>query len=149
MAEWLARANALGLAEQAHSFWEIVETTAWLAANLPAIVSYSDAPKTLDELRDAADHPRLGYERHHIVERQRKSRDSLSNWNRFGDRLDSPENLVRIPYWKHVEISSWYSTPNTNPRYGGLSPRDYLRGKSWEEQYQLGLETLRIIGVLK
>jgi hypothetical protein len=35
------------------------------------------------------------------------------------------------------------------PDYGGLSPRDYLRGKSWEEQYEIGLKALRRFGVLK
>jgi hypothetical protein len=146
-AEWLARAIALGLAEQAESFWRIVETTAWLAGNLPAILSYRDDPKTLDELRDAAARPRLGYERHHIVERQYGSVDPISNWSRFGDRLDSRENLARIPYWKHVEISSWYSTFNDD--FNGLTPRDYLRGKSWDEHYKVGLEAMRIFGVLK
>ena len=61
--------------------------------------------------------------------------------------LDSRENLVRIPRWKHVEISSWYSRRNDD--YGGLTPRDYLRGKGWNEQYAIGLEALQLFGVLK
>jgi len=47
----------------------------------------------------------------------------------------------------HRDISDYYSTPN--PAYGGLSPRDFLRGKSFEEQYQEGLKILRKFGVLK
>ncbi len=42
---------------------------------------------------------------------------------------------------------AWYSTPNI--RYGGKSPREFLRGKSWKEQYEFGLQTLRDFGVLK
>jgi hypothetical protein len=147
-AEWLKRAFVLNI-EQARSFLRLLETIAWLNANLPGILSYQDPPKTLEELHDAVARPRLGYERHHIVERHHGSKDESANWNRFRDRLETRENLVLVPYWKHVEISSWYSTPNTNPRYGGLSPRDYLRGKSWDEQYQLGLEMLLDFGVLK
>jgi len=146
-AEWLARAIAKDLTERVRTFSEIVQTTAWLAGNVPAILSYFDDPKDLDELHDAAAHPRLGYDRHHIVERQRRSKDPLSNWTRFGERLDARENLVQIPYWKHVEISSWYS--KRNDAFGGLTPRAYLRGKSWEEQYQVGTDTMQMFGVAK
>jgi hypothetical protein len=98
LADAARRNEAYGnLVEQARSLWQIVETTAWLAGNLPAILSYRDGAKTLDELRDAAPRPRPGYERHHIVERQLRSVDPLFNQNRFGDRLDSPGNLVRNP----------------------------------------------------
>ena len=55
--------------------------------------------------------------------------------------------LWRIPHWKHDEISSWYSKPNI--RYGDVSPRNYLRGKSWDKQYRVGLKVLRDFGVLK
>jgi hypothetical protein len=36
-----------------------------------------------------------------------------------------------------------------NPLLGNATPRDYLRGKSWQEQYAIGLEALRLFGVLK
>ena len=36
-----------------------------------------------------------------------------------------PENLVRIPTFKHWEITGWYMKKNFD--YDGLSPRDYLR----------------------
>jgi hypothetical protein len=61
--------------------------------------------------------------------------------------LDEPDNLVRIPKWKHVEISAWYSAKNDN--YGGITPRAYLRGKSWEEQFDIGLRAMRRFGVLQ
>jgi hypothetical protein len=81
------------------------------------------------------------------VERHYQSEDPAANSERFKDLLETRENLVLIPYWKHVEISSWYSTKNKS--YGGLRPRDYLRGKSWEEQYIFGIQKLRDFGVLK
>jgi hypothetical protein len=124
-----------------------VEGAAWLADYLPKIWSYLDAPKTLGELQIAIDDPRFGYEIHHIVEVQRRSDNPERNWLRFADRINSPENLVLIPYWKHVEISSWYS--NRNDLHGNQTPREYLRGKSWQDQYDLGLEAMRLFGILK
>ncbi len=60
--------------------------------------------------------------------------------------IDAPENLVRISTFVHWEINAWYSTPNEN--FGGLSPRDYLRSKSWDERWQVGMDALRMFGVL-
>jgi hypothetical protein len=150
-AEWLKRALAAGEKAgppQARAFLRILRTTWWLGENLPRILSYLDEPKTLEELQNAVSNPRLGYQRHHIVEGQYRSGDLLVNSKRFPDRLETRENLVRIPYWKHVEISAWYSTPNRQ-EYGGLTPREFLRGKDWNEQYQLGIQKLKDFGVLK
>jgi hypothetical protein len=46
------------------------------------------------------------------------------------------ENLVRIPRYKHWQISSWYMTKNW--AFGDLSPRDYLRGRDWYERMKVG-----------
>jgi hypothetical protein len=71
-----------------------------------------------------------------------------ANAKEFNDgRLESRENKVRIPYWKHREISDWYSTPNEE--FGWRTPREYMRGKNWEEQYNYGLLVLRKFGALK
>lgn len=35
-----------------------------------------------------------------------------------------------------------------NDNFGGLSPREYLRGKSWEEKRRVGLDALMRFGVL-
>ena len=153
LATWLGRALAvLGAAYEldprVQMLLAAIEATVWLADYLPKIFSYLDDPKTLEDLRTAATRPAPpGYEIHHIVEAQKGSDNPQSNARTFPDLIDSPANLVRIPYWKHVEISSWYSTINED--YNGLSPRDYLRGKSWEEQYEIGLKALRRFGVLK
>lgn len=63
------------------------------------------------------------------------------------DMIDARDNLVRIPKFKHEEISAWYQTKNRE--FGGLSPRDYLRGKLWEERRSVGLRALVDHGVLK
>jgi hypothetical protein len=59
----------------------------------------------------------------------------------------SPENLVRIPRFKHWEINSLYMTKNKD--YRGLSPREYLRGKPWAERVGSGLDALKLHGVLR
>src|SRR5579883_2026917 len=82
-----------------------------------------------------------GYETHHIVERG-------PNDGRFSEeQLEGPENVVRIPYYKHRDISDYYSTKNDE--LGGMTPRDYLRGKSFEEQRQFGIDTMRKFKVIK
>ncbi|HEV7911754.1 MAG TPA: hypothetical protein VGP28_11885 [Methylocella sp.] len=53
----------------------------------------------------------------------------------------------RIPRLKHWEITGWYM--RGNKRFGGLSPREYLRGKDWDERRQVGLEALIEAGVLE
>jgi hypothetical protein len=150
-AQWLAAAAAAGASDTAdfriRAFLYLLEATAWIVAYLPEIESYLDDPKTLDELQHAVADRQPGYQLHHIVETQYNSSREDSNARRFADRLEARENRVLIPTWKHVEISSWYST--RNDLYGGLTPRAYLRGKSWDLQYEVGLGTLRRHGVLK
>jgi hypothetical protein len=148
-AVWLARAIAvLGLADpEVEAAIAAIEAVGWLADYLPKIWSYSDPPKTLEELQNAVGSGWPGYETHHIVEAQLNSENSDRNSLRFANSINSRENLVRVPYWKHVEISAWYS--RKNDRYGGQTPRAYSRGKSWDDQYEVGLEALRLFGVLR
>jgi hypothetical protein len=152
IATWLGRAaGILGVAfstdPRVRMAFAAIEAVAWIAKYWPLIESYLDEPKTLGELQNAVDQPGYGYEIHHIVEAQPRSENPQRNSLRFADQINSRENLVRVPYWKHVEISSWYS--RANDQFGDLSPREYLREKSWEEQYDVGLRALRRFGVLK
>jgi hypothetical protein len=64
-------------------------------------------------------------------------------------RIDDDDNIARIPRFKHWDIHTWYETPNREPPYHGLRPREYLRGRDWDERYDLGLEMLRKHGVLR
>lgn len=125
------------------AFWEAFSAgAAWIAEEAASYFSYFDPPRSLQELQDAVYRPRRGYDIHHIVERHTVATDGSE------DRLlNAPENLVRIPRWKHWELNGWYQTPNKD--YGQLTPREYLRGTSWELRRQVGLDGLRAIGVLK
>lgn len=77
------------------------------------------------------------------VEQTAADRDGHS-W----DDIDGPDNLVSIPRLKHWEITRWFMR-GKNDNYGGLSPREYVRGKDWDERRRIGLDALIEAGVLK
>jgi hypothetical protein len=118
------------------------ETALWLYDKYPSIKAHLDGPKSLEELQNNVGKPGKGYDVHHIVE-QAPARD-----NKIPDALiDGPDNLVLIPRLKHWEITGWYM--HGNERYGGRSPREYLRGEDWDERRRVGLDALIRFGVLK
>jgi hypothetical protein len=121
---------------------DLVAKSSWLYPALPYISSYLDAPKNLGELQEDALTSKLGYDRHHIVEQSSAEADNYPR-----SRIDAPDNLVRIPRMKHWDINRWYETKNRY--YGDVSPREYLRGKDWEERRRVGLDALIRFGVLK
>lgn len=120
---------------------------AWLAQLLPLIYSYAHPAKTLSELQQDAQNPQPGYQIHHIVEQTPARQDGFSEV-----QIDGPDNLVRIPTLKHWQINGWYGRPNAqfkDKNDNDMSPRDYLRGKSWEERLRVGKEALILFGVLE
>ena len=137
---WLVRT---GLRESPYgTLLDLIEIGSWVYDYSPYLVAYFDAPKTLDELRAAAETPTKGYDRHHIVERTPALDDDLDP-SRIGGR----ENLILVPTMKHWEITAWYAT--RNKEYRGLSPREYVRGRDFDERLKFGLDVLRDFGVLK
>ena len=68
-------------------------------------------------------------------------------WKPFNSMIHAPDNLVRIPRFKHWEITSWYMTKNKDCK--GLPPREHLRGRPWAERMGIGLDALILHGVLK
>jgi hypothetical protein len=138
-ARWLARA----LGEFVAALEASAETALWLHDNLPLIKAYLDGPKSLDELQSDVGTKKKGYDVHHIVEKT-PARDD----KKIPDALiDGPDNLVSIPRLKHWEITGWFISPRK--AFGYLSPREYLRGKSWEERRRVGLDALIDAGVLE
>jgi hypothetical protein len=141
IAKWALRAALRIPAGPVGTALLVLEAAWWVYQNYPNIKSYLDAPKSLDELKDAVSNPEKGYDIHHIVEQTPAENDGFSR-----DLIDSRDNLVRIPTLKHWEITGWYARPNGD--FGGLSPRAYLRGKDWQERVRIGHKALRIQGVL-
>jgi hypothetical protein len=106
------------------------------------ITAYADPPKSLEELHDAVSFPAAGYEIHHIVEQGPATAEGFPR-----SQIDARDNLVRIPKLKHQDITGWFGKPNED--YLGMMPREYLRGKGWEERRRVGIDALIQLEVLK
>jgi hypothetical protein len=119
-----------------------IEAAYWGYQAYPYVKAYLEPPKTLDELKRAVSNRQIGYEIHHVVEKK-----AAKDANYPKQMINGPANLVRIPTLKHWQITGWYMQANKN--YRGLSPRAYLRDKSWEERTRVGLEALIEFEVLK
>ncbi|CAH1655044.1 conserved hypothetical protein [Hyphomicrobiales bacterium] len=119
-----------------------IEAGQKLYAEWLSIRSYQDEPKSLGELQEHAGKKRPGYDDHHIVEQSAGAREGFPRSD-----IDGMANIVSIPRYKHHEITGWYTKQNIN--YGNLSPRNYLRDKSWVEHVEVGHEALRAFKVLK
>lgn len=127
----------------------LLSAVPWLREFGASIQSYRDPPKTLEELQQAVTpNTTPGYDDHHIVNQAaRKEHDEERGFPKSW--IDSSQNIVRIPKWKHWDMNAWYEKPNSERPFSGLSPREYLRGKDWLERYQLGLDVLIRHKVLK
>ena len=149
LADALVSHLASGAHDAAMRLIDTAEILGWLSPQIPNVVtsvqSRIEGPEDLDELIDAVQpglHP--GYNDHHIVE-QGPQNDDLSPEDQA--RIGDPENLVRIPTYAHIEITTYYS--KADPDLDWLTPRQYLRGKSFDERYEFGLNVLRDEGLLK
>jgi hypothetical protein len=138
-AYWLATAGK-GVAAR---YLKILQAVYWVTTlALPYVRAYLSPPKTLTELQQDAQSPQVGYNIHHVVEQTPARDDGFPD-----DMIDGRDNLVRVPTLKHWLITAWFQTKNSD--YGDSSPRDYLRGKSWEERRRVGTDALTRFGVLK
>ncbi len=152
VAKWLLRAGvrtAIRIGIEATiggpvgDFLLALEAAYWLYQYLPAIQSYLDPPKTWGELQQNRE---PGYDKHHVVERWSKN-DGIPQ-----SLIESPDNTVPIPKMKHWDMNSWLDTPNEDFKDSDgnkISPRQSMKGKSWEERYQFGLDVLKKFNVLK
>jgi hypothetical protein len=142
-ARWLIRASLEAtLGGPVGDYLVALEAAYWLYQYLPYIRAYLQPPKTWAELQEDALSPQKGYDIHHPVEQTPAEQDGFSP-----DEIDASENRLRIPTLKHWEITAWYATRRED--FGGLSPRDYLRGKSWEERVRVAKIAMIRFGVLK
>ena len=96
----------------------------------------------MEELSANVRKARTGYQDHHIAKQAAARADGFPR-----EMIDGPGNLVSVPTYKHREISAYYQTKQR--KLGNLSPREYLRGKSWSERQQFGRDTLVKYKVLK
>lgn len=119
-----------------------IKTALWLLEFAHRVNAYLELPKTLEELQRAVGTWQPDTHIHHIVEKTPAEQDG------FGPELiDAPENKVRISRLKHEDITAWFARKNRD--FGMLSPREYLRRKSWADRRKIGLDALIEHGVLK
>jgi hypothetical protein len=137
-ANWLARNG--GLAGSA--FMGAIANVEWLQDRQALIRAAANPPQTFEEMQAGVGKKRPGYYDHHVVEQTWAEYFGFSR-----SQIDDPENLVSIPRLKHWQIAGWYGA--ANPEYGGLSPRDYLADKDWNERRRVGLNALVQFGVGK
>ena len=80
-----------------------------------------------------------GYQWHHIVNQ------NPTNKKRFGTRLHCTDNLIALPVSVHRKISGFY---NSKQKWSGRRRvREVINDRSWSEQYEFGLATLRDHGI--
>jgi hypothetical protein len=142
-AYWLARAALKEVANPlVGTFINLIEAAYWSSKVAPYIRAYLDPPKSWEELHRAVSSPAKGYDIHHIAE---KTSARKAGYPRY--MIGGAENLVRIPTLKHWQITGWYMTANDD--FAGLSPREYLQNKNWNERMRVGRQALEKYGVLK
>lgn len=103
-----------------------------------AVIGYKSYPAFIRDVGKAGD----GMNWHHIVEQ------NPANVKKFGqEKLQNPHNIIRIPGGKgslHAKISGYYSSKQ--PFSEGKTVRQWLSNKSYEEQYEFGIEKLKMFG---
>ena len=139
VAKWAAKE---GIKKAAGLIGVVIEVGSWVWEARDYVDAYLDDPKSLGELQSEVSTPATGFDIHHIVEQTPAEKEGF-----LRNQIDGPDNLVRIPTLKHWEINGWYS--RSREEFGGLSPRDYLRGKGWSEKTRVGRLALVRHGVLK
>jgi RHS repeat-associated protein len=83
-----------------------------------------------------------GFEWHHIVEQH------SSNIQKFGsEAIHNTGNLIPAPYDPHRALSGFYSS--IQEFTGGQTVREWLKSKSFSEQFEFGIERMREFGIIK
>nr|WP_224372554.1 hypothetical protein [Hyalangium versicolor] len=96
--------------------------------------------KSMKDFKNALGSAGEGKNWHHIVEQ------TPSNLERFGpEALHNTENVIAVDADTHAKISAYYSSKQKLT--GGMVVREWLRTKSYEEQREFGLKTLRQFGI--
>lgn len=83
-----------------------------------------------------------GYEYHHIVEQ-----GGTNAINIAAEKLQSTQNIVRIPKLVHEAINAEYGMASREEP--GLTVRQFLQRQPYEVQYARGLKIMRDLGVIK
>jgi len=140
---------ALDIADNISETIDVINT---LEDITPELQRSLDPPKELDELRadkEFRSFPSFdafkryygpageGYEWHHIVEQS-------ADFPR--EKLNTTENIIRVPKFIHEEINGIYSSTIEERSY---TIRDMIQREGFGTQREFGLQQLRNLGVIK
>lgn len=139
-AKWMARAVMRGT--PVGRLLDVVDLALWLRGHKADIMAFLDPPRSLDELRDRVQEPREGYEVHHPVEQAAARRDGFPE-----ELIRSYQNETLVPRYRHWQVTGWFMSHNED--FGLRSPREILRGLSWEERLDMGLQAMIKMKILK
>ena len=99
---------------------------------------------TFKDFKDAFGAAGPGQAWHHIVEQ------TINSGKFAAEILQNPANLLKLPHGKgaiHMKISGFYSS---RPRFaGGLTVRQWLSKKTFKEQFEFGIKTIKRFGGTK
>jgi hypothetical protein len=123
-----------------------------LADAYPEVKAYLAPPRTLGEMRRTEEFKSFnsfdsyksdmgpakpGHELHHCVAQSSGFAPNL---------IHTTQNILEIPYWRHIRISAYYNTKQA--ALGNLSPREWLKGRNFDEHEEFCWKTLRQFGAL-
>jgi hypothetical protein len=113
-------------------------TAAGRAAAAEGVALFRRAFNSEAQLKNYLKKAPKGMHWHHIVEQNKAAQ--------FGQRrIQSIENIVAIPEKEHTELSAFYASKQQFSE--SMRVRHWLRGQSFEEQYEFGMEQLkRVLG---
>ncbi|WP_347487982.1 RHS repeat-associated core domain-containing protein [Desulfoscipio sp. XC116] len=95
---------------------------------------------TFNDVKKFLGSPGEGRQWHHIVEQSQINKSGFSP-----TQIHNTNNLIAVDKATHAKISGYYSS---KPEFAhGKTVRDWLAGKSYEEQYKFGLDVLNRFGV--
>ena len=105
--------------------------------NLPEDQGYSSFRKLKKNIGSAGE----GNDWHHIVE---QSQIRLSGFE--SEQINNTSNIIAVDHDTHMKITGYY-----NSVYGdtGLTLRKWLAGQSYETQYKVGMDVLKMFGVIE
>lgn len=78
---------------------------------------------------------------HHIVEQSQIEKSGFSPY-----QIHNTSNIIAVDKVTHAKISGYYKQIYGNT---GLSLRDWLSGQSFETQYKVGIDVLKMYGVIQ
>ena len=81
-----------------------------------------------------------GKQWHHIVEQSQIRKSGID-----AKLIHNPNNVIPLTQQQHKKISSYYSTKLNGTN---MTVRDYLRGRSFKEQYEYGLNILKRFNIM-